>query len=158
MTTFELANHVYQIHTAIIPLILGLIAGAAQAVGNTQKEAGQRRLASATARYSPWTHMSPNAVQYANPMGDILAGGMAGLDYQQKNPAATLASAPTNGVTAGMQAGLELDPASNPSDTNPSDAIPELGGAPSSLSALQPPKRSQALFNPWGGFGGKRYV
>lgn len=101
------------------PLVIGLAVGAAEASGDEKKEEGQRYLAAATAKNSPWTHMTPQAIQTANPVGDIAAGGMAGLQYGQQNPNSMDISSPADtaggipgdpasqvGVSAGLQAGL----------------------------------------------------
>lgn len=97
------------------PIVIGLVAGAAQAVGNEQKEAGQRYLAANTARFSPWTKMQPQPVQYANPVGDIAAGGLAGALYSQQNPSSADTGGytpsdptlPNGGAAAGAQSGLQ---------------------------------------------------
>lgn len=41
-------------------------------------EARQRKQQAAIMRYSPWTGMSPQPVQSADPFGSMLQGGMAG--------------------------------------------------------------------------------
>lgn len=163
MTTLELANHVYTVHQAFLPLLLGLIAGAAQAVGNTQKEAGSRRLAAATAQFSPWTKMTPNAVQSANPVGDIASGAMAGLQYQQQNPSKDSYNNPdtliegdpsstnagligSSGTTGGAAAGALM----GQPQVDGSSQTPTLIPHPS-LNPLQKGRRADLMFNPYGG-------
>lgn len=141
-------THVTQ---AILPLIIGLIAGAAQAMGNSQKEAGQRYEKAAAERLSPWSKLPIPGVQQANPAGDLAAGAFGGLQAQMDNP---------NGIK-----GLW-----NPNGTGPAAAAPEVTGAgaasgglagiqggaddpniafPTSLNSLQVAKKPQQGFSPW---------
>lgn len=61
----------------------GAIAGNAKQRRQQEIEDQTRALASETARYSPWTKMTPNEIQYAgsgveNVYGGTLAGGLTG--------------------------------------------------------------------------------
>lgn len=61
----------------------GAIAGNEKYQRQREVEDKTRKLAAETARYSPWTHMTPGAIQYAGSDtdaigGGALAGGMTG--------------------------------------------------------------------------------
>jgi hypothetical protein len=60
-------------------LAIGAGAGVLKSeVVDRPKEHRQRALQAATARYSPWTGLQPQAVQEADPLGSALAFGGAG--------------------------------------------------------------------------------
>ena len=47
------------------------------------REDRQRKLASETQRYSPWTHLQANPIKEANPFDSTLQGGAQGLSMGQ---------------------------------------------------------------------------
>lgn len=55
------------------------------------REQRQRKLAAQTALYSPWTGMSPDKVQEADPFGSTLQGVTAGAMYGQQSEANQMA-------------------------------------------------------------------
>lgn len=55
-----------------------------QTIFNMDKENRDRKLASETQRYSPWTQLRAQPIEHANPAGD-LAQGYAGYIGQQQN-------------------------------------------------------------------------
>jgi len=68
----------------LLPLAAGAIQGAMKNNRAREIESNDRNLASETARYSPWTHMSPGSIRYAGSAGgDIIGGAMAGLGTAQ---------------------------------------------------------------------------
>lgn len=99
---------------ALAPGVGGVIGGAlGGAIGGNEKAQRQkqiedqsRKLASETARYSPWTHMTPGPIQYAgsdmdNIGGSALGGGLTGLSLGQAlggaAPASSAVSNPPGG-------------------------------------------------------------
>jgi len=72
---------------AIAPLVLAAImaaAGAAKAMTvDKAREDRQRKLATETARYSPWTGMTPGQIQEADPFGSALQMGATGFGMGQ---------------------------------------------------------------------------
>lgn len=70
------------------PLTIGLLGGAALGLGKSYlvdkpQEKKDRMVAAETARWSPWTHMQPEAVKRANPFGDALQFGSTGAQMGQ---------------------------------------------------------------------------
>lgn len=65
-----------------MPLIVGGVAAGAGLLKaftlDKAKEDRQRQLAAETIRYSPWTKMSPGAIQEADPFGSTLQFGTTG--------------------------------------------------------------------------------
>lgn len=47
---------------------------AANMFGQAQREKAQKKIAAETARWSPWTGMKPEEIQYANPAGALGSG------------------------------------------------------------------------------------
>lgn len=70
----------------MIPLIVGAALGLAKAAEDQDKEKRERVVSAAQARWSPWTHMTPDKVNQASPMGDIGQGIYAGAQFQAQNP------------------------------------------------------------------------
>lgn len=60
-----------------------LALAAVQAVSNQDKEDRDRKLASATQRYSPWTRLAAQPIEHANPVGDLAQGYGAYLGQEQ---------------------------------------------------------------------------
>jgi len=54
------------------------------------KEKRQRQLAAETQRYSPWTGLSAQPIQEADPWGSVIGGGATGLSLGQSLERATL--------------------------------------------------------------------
>lgn len=81
ITSF-LFGHAPDAYMAIAPLLLGgLLAGGGLLKSMTldrAKEDRQRKLAAETARYSPWTGMTPGAIEEADPFGSALQFGTTG--------------------------------------------------------------------------------
>lgn len=68
------------------PMTIALLAGAGLAKSelvDRPREQEQRRQAAITARWSPWTGMSPNAIQNADPFGSAIQGGLTGAMLSQ---------------------------------------------------------------------------
>ena len=68
------------------PMTIALLAGAGLAKSelvDRPREERQRQQAAITARWSPWTGMSPNAVQNADPFGSAIQGGLTGAMLSQ---------------------------------------------------------------------------
>lgn len=77
------------------------------------KENRQRALAAETARYSPWTHMQPQAVQEADPFGSALQGGMTGASFGQSVANANSARGFQDAMTKSLgQGGQQVVPMS----------------------------------------------
>jgi hypothetical protein len=57
--------------------------GLAKGILDEGREKRDRKLASVTARYSPWTGLAPQPVKEADPLGSAMQGGMAGLQLGQ---------------------------------------------------------------------------
>jgi hypothetical protein len=68
----------------MLPLLIGAGAGLlkSQLVDKPQADR-QRKLAATTAALSPWTGMTPEMPQEANPLGSMLQGGLAGAQIGQ---------------------------------------------------------------------------
>lgn len=67
-----------------IPLAAGLGAGLLKSEAvDRPREKRQRRLAAETQRYSPWTGMTAQPVQEADPFGSAFQGGLTGLSLGQ---------------------------------------------------------------------------
>lgn len=69
----------------MLPLLLG---GAALGLGkhllvDKPQADAQRKLAAATATYSPWTGMTPTMPQEANALGSVMQGGLAAAQLGQ---------------------------------------------------------------------------
>lgn len=63
----------------MIPLLVGGAAlGLAKGYQDQQNEKKDRQVASATARYSPWTGMQPQQVKRGDMIGSGMQGAMAG--------------------------------------------------------------------------------
>jgi hypothetical protein len=58
---------------------------AARSLADAGKEKRQLQLASATQRYSPWTGLQANPVQYADPLGNAIQGAGAAMSMEQGN-------------------------------------------------------------------------
>lgn len=58
---------------------LGLLLGLGKAIGGLLGSNSQRKLAAETARYSPWTHMTPGNIDTPSPVGDIASGALSGI-------------------------------------------------------------------------------
>lgn len=67
-----------------IPLAIGAGLGVAKFAADKEKEKRERALQAATARYSPWTGMSPQAVAEPSLMGNLVQGGTAGAMFGQQ--------------------------------------------------------------------------
>lgn len=60
------------------------VAGAVKATTvDAAKEERQKKLAAETQKYSPWTGLKAGSIDYADPFGSALQGGMTGLQLQQ---------------------------------------------------------------------------
>jgi hypothetical protein len=98
------------------PMTIALLAGAGLAKSelvDRPREQEQRRQASITARWSPWTGMSPNAIQYADPFGSAIQGGLTGAmlsQNQQKLDAGTADSTSGQNLTGGSGASQQQFP------------------------------------------------
>lgn len=66
-----------------MPLFAGIGMGVLNYSSDRGKESRDRGLQAATARYSPWTGMKPQAVHEANAMGDIGQGALSGYQMGQ---------------------------------------------------------------------------
>lgn len=86
--------------------ILGAIGGGLKFLLDKNNEAKDRHLQAETARYSPWTGMSPQPVKRANPF-DVVAGGAAGLSFEQANPN-LFGGADVTGTAGGGYGGANL--------------------------------------------------
>lgn len=79
--------------------LLGALRGNAQAKQEQQQEDSSRQLAAETARYSPWTGMTPGAIKFKQntPFGSVLGGalqgGMAGAQMGMGMPGGEAAGA-----------------------------------------------------------------
>lgn len=76
----------------------GAVIGGALGLGKSlffdkSKENRERKLAAETARWSPWTGMSPNQIQEADPFGSTLQGVSTGLSMTQNMENADTAKA-----------------------------------------------------------------
>ena len=67
----------------MIPLIGALTGLAKSELVDRPAEDKDRELQAATAKFSPWTGLSPRDVKRADPFGSALQGGMTGLSMQQ---------------------------------------------------------------------------
>ena len=67
-----------------IPLAIGAGLGAAKYAVDKGKEKRDRALQAATAKYSPWTGMAPQAVAEPNILGNVIQGGTAGAMFGQQ--------------------------------------------------------------------------
>lgn len=124
---------------------------ALRTVADSDKEKRQLKLASATQRYSPWTGLSAQPVQYADPVGNAIQGVGTGMAMQQGQQAAA-ADQETRRIM---------------NDYYKAKTAKELGGAgPGKPTALQPMAFGDAGEdgpwggmgpNPWSGRGGWRY-
>lgn len=86
----------------------GAMMGKAKHDKDVANENADRDLASATARYSPWTGMHPNAVRRAgSEFGDVgqgaLSGGMMGMQFGQGSPAVSGGAPAAGGAGMGSQ-------------------------------------------------------
>lgn len=70
-------------------LVLGGVGLAKSELIDRPREERQRKQAAITARWSPWTGMSPGQIQEADPFGSALQGGLTGAMLAQKAPATT---------------------------------------------------------------------
>lgn len=73
-----------------MPLPLLALAGGGAGLGliksltlDRAREDRQRKLAAETARYSPWTKMTPGAIEEADPFGSAMQGGFSGAALGQ---------------------------------------------------------------------------
>lgn len=97
------------------------------------REDRQRKMAAVTARWSPWTGMSPNQIQEADPFGTAIQGGLAGAMIGQANSAGA----------AKTGSDLSLAGGSAPQSTSEVLAADEMGMNQSMMSPLQ----RQAMMN-----------
>lgn len=159
--TTELIYHGVHVTQAILPLLIGLIAGAAQAAGQAQQEKGQLYNKAAAERMSPWSHLPiPNAQLAPSPISPILQGGFAGLQYGTDNPSSSGTDVSGASAAAPTADASPIAAASGQADTIPfsGGAQGALAGMPSagqplrpqmrSLSATQTP-RTNFNFSPW---------
>jgi hypothetical protein len=69
------------------PLLIGALAGSGLGLLRTMEQKPeadyQRKVAEATARYSPWTGLAPQQVVEPDMMGNIMQGGVAGAQLGQ---------------------------------------------------------------------------
>lgn len=66
------------------PVTIGILAGLGKSfLVDQPKEQRQRELAANTALYSPWTGLTPDKVEEADPFGSGLQGMTAGMMYKQ---------------------------------------------------------------------------
>jgi hypothetical protein len=73
----------------------GALLGAAKNNRAQQQESSDRKLASETQRYSPWTGMSAGPIRHAGSMlGDVLGGGLGGAMTSQSFGGEAAAGAP----------------------------------------------------------------
>ncbi len=70
----------------MLPLILGLLAGAAKSIGDAQGNASDKKLQAETSRWSPWTQMKAPEPRKAHTLGTMLGGLSAGLQLGTENP------------------------------------------------------------------------
>lgn len=70
---------------AAMPVLAGL-----QAIFAMDKENRDRKLASETQRYSPWTSLRAQPIEAANPVGDVAQGYAGYMGQQQNDEAASL--------------------------------------------------------------------
>lgn len=70
------------------PITIGLLIGAAtgmlKGAGDQQKEASQRKVASETARWSPWTRLNPGPIQQADMVGSTMQGALTGASMSSQ--------------------------------------------------------------------------
>ncbi len=96
-----------------------LIMAGLQAVSNKDKEARDRKLASETQRYSPWTHLQAQPIEAANPIGDVAQGYGAYMGQQQNDKVAAsdeaLKQAQIGALNRKYSAGNATQSAVNPS-------------------------------------------
>jgi hypothetical protein len=89
----------------MLPLLIGAGAGLLKSELIDRPQADrQRKLAATTAALSPWTGMTPEMPQEANPLGSMLQGGLAGAQIGQAmgaSPAAAAAPAAATPDAAG---------------------------------------------------------
>lgn len=92
---FEVLQNIYEFLspgsnaiTAIAPLILagvGALSGKMENEEKKRQEEADRKLAAATALWSPWTGIAPEPVKRAgSKMGDMLAGGASMFSFGQQ--------------------------------------------------------------------------
>lgn len=67
----------------MLPLLAGLALGVGKSLLDRQKEASDRELAAATAKYSPWTGLTPQPVHHTDILGNLVSGGATGLLFGQ---------------------------------------------------------------------------
>lgn len=88
-------------------MTIALLAGAGVAKSelvDRPREERQRKLAAETLRWSPWTGMTPGAIQEADPFGSAIQGGLAGAmlsQNQQKLDAGTAGADPELSLAGG---------------------------------------------------------
>lgn len=63
----------------VAPLVLGAILGGAKAISDSEREKRNRKTEAEVSRYSPWTGITPNKVQQADPLGAVGQGVMTGM-------------------------------------------------------------------------------
>ena len=90
------------------PITIGLIAGAGLGLlrgeEGKRKEKDQRLLNAEITRYSPWTRMNPEAVNPADPTGNVMQGAMTGAMMGQGISRTNAANAALAGQGAGAAA------------------------------------------------------
>ena len=72
----------------LAPLIFGALASGGMGAVKAGVAASQRRknakLSAETARWSPWTGMTPQPIDKTNPVGDIFGGALSGAAFGQQ--------------------------------------------------------------------------
>lgn len=130
------------------PITIGLLAGTAMGLGkgflDKENEDRQRKLAAETARWSPWTGMSPQLPQSANVLGSTLQGAGTGAMFGQGLKNAGYLTE-TKDVAEAAAASDALSP-SAPYQTE--DAYAAL--APQPQPGIQPLQPTWALMQPAG--------
>jgi hypothetical protein len=101
------------------PMTIGLMAGAGllkSELVDRPREEEQRRQAAITARWSPWTGMTPNAIQTADPIGSAMQAGLTGamLSQGQQRLDADIASQKAKDTAELSLAGGAAQPQMNP--------------------------------------------
>lgn len=89
------------------------------------KEDRQRKLAADTQRYSPWTGLSAQPIEEADPLGATVQGGLSGFSLGQNMKAADAAKGLSAG-TSGYSAGVEAPPSSIALDNQEMEMNPYL--------------------------------
>ncbi len=137
----------------MLPLILGMAAAGllkSQLV-DKPREDRQRRLASETQRYSPWTHMQAQPIQEADPFGSALGFGSQGASLGMQMDSADAARGMQEKMGANMDAQTDLYKRSGFNFGQTADPMGVGSGGMQMNPSYQDPEAS-----PWFGMTGYR--